>query len=65
VNRLGVALPFVAGMVLLLAGAFLFTSSGLRDEPLVWLIAGGVVCAVALFLLGFGVVRLNRKMSDY
>jgi hypothetical protein len=65
VNRLGVALPFVAGMVLLLAGAFLFTSSGLRDEPLVWLIAGGVVCAAALFLLGFGVVRLNRKMSDY
>ena len=64
-NRFGVALPFVAGMALLLAGAFLFTSSGLREEPRVWLIAGGVVCAAALFLLGFGVVRLNRKMSDY
>ena len=64
-NRLGIALPFVAGMVLLLAGAFLFTSSGLREEPLVWLIAGGVVCAAALCLLGFGVVRMNRKMSDY
>jgi hypothetical protein len=65
VNRLGVALPFIVGMVLLLAGAFLFTSSGLRANPVVWLIAVGVVSAVSLFLLGFGVVRLNRKMSDY
>jgi hypothetical protein len=65
VNRFGVALPFIAGMVLLLAGAFLFTSSGLRENSMAWLMAGGVVCAAALFLLGFGVVRLNRKMSDY
>ena len=64
-NRLGIALPFVAGMALLLAGAFLLPSSGGRDDALMSLIAGGVVCAVALFLIGFGVVRLNRKMSDY
>lgn len=64
-NRAGLALPFVAGMVCLLAGAFLMTSAGGRDEPLFGLIAGGVVCAVALCLIGFGVVRLNRKMSDY
>ena len=64
-NRLGIALPFVAGMALLLAGAFLMTSAGGRDEPLFGLIAGGVLCAGALFLIGFGVVRLNRKMSDY
>ena len=64
-NRVGIALPFVAGMVLLLAGAFLFTSSGLREEPLAWMVGGGVVCAAALFLLGVGVVRLNRNMSDY
>ena len=64
-NGLGVGLPFVAGMALLLAGAFLMTSAGGADEPLVGLIAGGAVCALALFLIGYGVVRLNRKMSDY
>ena len=52
-------------MVLLLGGAFLLTSSGMHDQPLPWQIAGGLVCTLALVLLGYGVVRLNRNMSDY
>ena len=52
-------------MVLLLGGAFLLTSSGGHSQPLPWQIAGGLVCALALVLLGYGVVRLNRNMSDY
>jgi hypothetical protein len=65
VKRLSIALQFGAALVLLLGGAFLLTSSGMHDEPLPWQIAGGLVCTVALVLLGYGVVRLNRNMSDY
>ena len=64
-KRLSIVLQFGAALVVLLGGAFLLTSSGMHDQALPWQIAGGIVCAVALALLGYGVVRLNRNMSDY